>query len=207
MFISPSNDHGSVSLIRSDMYSRFLRIAHALVACSATLALGISLVMDHPHRSRAMTHGGGLLFHWHEAAGLFALAVLVAGWAYRVMNWRRESQRRLFPWLTLDGARALARELVDFLRLRWTAIPESGALAGTVHGLGLLAITAMAITGGAIYATLGAQDTLTPTASSIMHLHSFIATFAWIYFCGHALMAVWHELIGHASLRRMFSFR
>jgi cytochrome b561 len=185
-------------------YSRFIRWSHALTAVAITFQLAISLIMDHPHRDKPMTADGGLYFRWHEWAGLAALAILACWWVYSLMNWKRESQSRLFPWVASPGRSSLLRETGQFLLLRWTKIAEDGALVGTIHGLGFLITSAMAITGGILYVALGPQDTVSPTVNSLMKLHSFLATFMWVYLGGHALMALWHEYMGHGSLARIF---
>jgi cytochrome b561 len=185
-------------------YGRFVRLSHALVAAAIVFQLASSLIMDHPHAKKPMTVDGGLYYRWHEWVGLAALAILACSWVYRVLTWKRETQGRIFPWVTAAGRSALVVETKRFLSLRWTTIPEDGALAGTVHGLGLLIASAMALTGGAIYLALGPHDIVTPAAHSIMDLHSFLSTFMWIYLCGHAAMALWHQFAGHGSFARIF---
>jgi cytochrome b561 len=185
-------------------YSRFIRLTHILVAIAIVFQLGISLVMDHPHAKKPMTVDGGLYYSWHQWVGLATLAILVCAWTYRVITWKRESQGRIFPWVTASGRTALIAETKQFLLLRLTTIPEDGALSGTIHGLGLLIALSMALTGGAIYLALGANNAVTPAAQSIMDLHSFLSTFMWIYLCAHAVMALWHQYLGHHSFARIF---
>ncbi|MDB5927283.1 MAG: hypothetical protein JWN13_6219 [Betaproteobacteria bacterium] len=185
-------------------YSRPVRLLHALLAISITIQLVSSLVMGHPSPRRPMTPNGAFYFHWHEWVGLAALAVLIVGWIYRVTRWKRESQARLFPWLTRQGLRDLTQEIKSFVTLRWNRIPDYGALAGTVHGAGLLLATAMAVTGGAIYLALGPQDAVTPQAEAIMNVHQSMAVFMWIYLCGHSLMALWREYTAKATFKRIF---
>src|ERR1039457_1513546 len=185
-------------------YSRFIRLSHALTAVAITFQLVISLFMDHPHPGKPMTIGGGLYFRWHEWVGLAALAFLAFGWIYRLLNWKRESQGGLFPWVESPGRLSLVGEAGELLLLRWTRIPEDGALVGTIHGLGLLIASAMVITGAVLYVALGPQDTVTSPVNSLMNLHSFLSTFMWVYLCGHAFMALWHQYMGHGSLARVF---
>jgi cytochrome b561 len=185
-------------------YSRFIRVAHALTALAITFQMVISLVMDHPHTRRPMDPTGALYFRWHEWVGLAALAILACGWIYRVMYWKRESQGRFFPWWRSPGRLSLVTEMKQFLMLRWTQIPQDGALTGTVHGLGLLIAAAMALTGGVLYIALGPQDKVTPVVHNLMDVHSFLATFMWIYLCGHACMALWHQYMGHGAFARIF---
>lgn len=187
-------------------YSPTTRLLHALIAATVTIQLVSSLVMDHPRTARPMTQAGGWLFRAHEWIGLAALGVLVVSWAYRVLSWKRQSQGRLFPWITRQGLFALVQEALAFLRLKWTRIPEDGALVGMVHGAGLVVASLMALTGGALYVLLGPADTVTPTVRAVMEVHSTIATLMWIYFYGHAAMALWHQYMGHGTLARMFRF-
>jgi len=185
-------------------YSRFIRLLHTLTAVAIIFQLVISLIMDHPHANKPMTVNGGLYFQWHEWIGLTALTILMSGWVYRIMNWKRESQGRLFPWVTSSGRLSITHETGKLILLRWTKLPEDGALAGTIHGLGLLIASAMALTGSVIYVALGPHNTVTPAVHNLMELHSFLATFMWAYLYGHALMALWHQYMGHGSLARIF---
>ncbi len=185
-------------------YSRFIRWTHALAAIAIVFQMAISLIMDHPHTKKPMTIDGGQYFAWHEWVGLAALAVIIAGWLYRLVQWKREGHGRLFPWVDASGRQTLGRELLQFLRLRWTTLPVDGALAGSIHGLGLLLGTVMAVTGGIIYFGLGPENKVTPAVHSVMDAHSFLATFMWAYLGGHAVMALWHQFAGHGSFARMF---
>lgn len=188
-------------------HSRAIRILHAATAAAIIFQLLISLVMDHPRATRPMSAIGHFYFQCHEWGGLLTAGVLLLGWIYRLWNWRRESQGSLYPWTSADGCRAVALELKTLLLLRWTRIPQSGALAGAAHGLGLLVASAMAVTGVAIFIGLGSADQVTPGVHNLMDVHSTLATFMWIYLYGHALMALWHQFLGHRVFGEMFSFR
>jgi cytochrome b561 len=188
-------------------YSRFTRITHVLVALSITFQMFVSLVMDHPRTSRAMAWPGSLFFRWHEWVGLAALIVLALSWVYRTTPAGRSAGARLFPWASAARLRQIGADLRNFACLRWAALSEDSALSGTIHGLGLLLATALAVTGGAMYVALWPADVLTPTGRSIMRVHSFLSTSMWIYLGGHVAMAVWHQYAGHGTLQRMFSFR
>ncbi len=178
---------------------------HALIAAAITAQLALTLVMDHPNaKGRPMTPAGAHWFSWHEWVGLFAFAVLVANWAYRAAVWKRQGQGRLFPWLTRDGRAALMRELRSFARLRWGEMPVDGALAGTVHGLGLALATEFAATGTLLFILLWPANVVTPLASRLMYLHQLMGPVMWSYLAGHGAMALWHQYAGHRSFPRMF---
>ena len=189
-------------------YSRTTRILHALLALTITFQLIVSLVMDHPHIARPMSHAGAIWFEWHEWVGLTVVAVLLVSWIYRLMNFQREAQGQLFPWLNAPGRSELLAESGQLLSLKkWTTLPETGALAGTIHGLGLLIATAMAVTGGVLYLKLWPANIVTGNTADLMDVHSNLATIMWAYLYGHGLMAVWHQFIAHASISKMFRLR
>jgi len=185
-------------------YSRSIRLLHALAALTITYQLVVSLFMETPRHDHLMSSMGGFLFATHEWIGLLAVLVLFISWLYRIANWNRENQAHLFPWICRAGAKDLVYEVMSFLKLRWKNIPEHGALVGTIHGLGLLAATAMALTGGILFIQLYPDNHVTPAIYLMMKFHSFISTFMWAYLYGHALMAVWHEFNGDKLLAKMF---
>ena len=187
-------------------YSRFIRFLHALIAVLIILQLTVSLVMEHPHARGPMSPDGLWYFRWHERIGIILCGLLVVSWLYRFATWKREAQGDAFPWLHASGRAALASELKSFARLRWSALPEHGALAGTVQGLGLLLASALAAGGVAIYILLGPNDTVSSTVNSLGDIHSLLGNIMWGYLGGHACMALWHQYAGSGTLGAMFSF-
>lgn len=188
-------------------YNRALRAMHALIAAAILAQMLLTLVMDHPSARRPMRADGAAYFQWHEWVGLAAFAILAVNWLYRLVKWKREGQGRLFPWATRAGLAALGGELRDFLRLKWKAIPVDGALAGTIHGLGLLLVSALAITGVVLYVVLWPDNVVSPLAKNLMEVHQAMGPAMWAYLAGHGAMAVWHQFSGDRSLVRMFSLR
>jgi cytochrome b561 len=188
-------------------YNRSLRFMHALIALAIVVQMVLTLFMEHPSARRAMSPTGALYFQGHEWVGLSAVTVLAINWIYRLSKWKREGQRRLFPWITRDGLVKLGGELRDFLRLKWSAIPVDGALAGTIHGLGLLLASEFAVTGALLYILLWPANVVTPLAKQLMEVHQFMGPAMWTYLAGHGAMGVWHQFSGDGSLARMFSLR
>lgn len=186
------------------IYSRTIRILHALLALTIVFQLVVALVMAHPHSGRTMSPTGAFWFQWHEWVGLAAAAVLLASWLYRLKYFSREGQSRLFPWLNGAGRDELIADLRLFFLLKWKALPETGALAGAVHGLGLLIATAMAVSGTVLFFGLWPDNVVTPSVHSVMEVHSTLATLMWAYLYGHTIMAIWHQFLGHGSIARMF---
>lgn len=188
-------------------YNRSLRFMHALIALAIVVQMVLTLLMEHPSARRAMSPTGARYFQWHEWVGLAAFAILAVNWIYRLSKWKREGQRRLFPWVTREGLGQLGGELRDFARLKWSAIPVDGALAGTIHGLGLLLASELAATGALLYVLLWPANVVTPLAKQLMEVHQFMGPAMWTYLAGHGAMAVWHQFSGEDSLAGMFSLR
>lgn len=187
-------------------YPRAVRAMHALIALAIVTQMLLTLVMQHPSTKRAMTPQGAFYFQWHEWVGLAAFTVLAANWIYRVARWK-QAGRRLFPWSMRAGRSELGRELGLFARLRWRSIPLESALAGTVHGLGILLASEFVLTGSVLYILLWPANQVTPLASKVMEVHQFLGPAMWAYLAGHGAMAVWHQFAGDGSISRMFSPR
>ena len=188
-------------------YNRTTRILHSLIALTITFQLFVSFAMDHPEADRPMSQAGAFWFEWHEWVGLAATAVLLASWIYRLVNFKRLEQGQLFPWMNATGRKALVTETGQFLTLKWKALADTGALAGTIHGLGLLIATAMAVTGSILYIGLWPANVVNANVHNMMEVHSTLATVMWIYLYGHTIIALWHQFVGHSSIVKMFSWR
>lgn len=188
-------------------YNRALRFMHALIALAIVVQMVLTLLMEHPSAKRTMSATGAFYFQWHEWVGLAGVAILAINWIYRLSKWKREGQGRLFPWVARDGRAQLGAELRDFVHLKWVAIPVDGALAGTIHGLGLLLATELAATGALLYVLLWPANVVTPLAKQLMEVHQFLGPAMWTYLAGHGAMAVWHQFSRERSLVQMFSWR
>lgn len=163
------------------------RLMHWALAITLTFQLFSGLFVASPQTR--------LYFHLHEAVGLIAGVVILMEWMWIYTD--REG-RILFPWSRVGLAR-VGSELAGLLRGQ---LPERGrrvGLSGFVHGLGLLAMTGMAVTGVLIFVVVpaghtGSTDYGSFTALSL--LHRFLAQFAWAYWIGHVVFAVLHQVRG-----------
>jgi cytochrome b561 len=140
----------------------------------------------------------------HEYAGLANLAVVAAFWIWTLVRRGETRLGRLLPWFSVLRLRAVLADLAAQLRrLARGHAPddEDGALASAIHGLGLLAVTAMAVTGSVYLFTEG-----THFARTALSLHKLIANLVWVYLFAHAGLAVLHHLLGSDILSRIFWF-
>ena len=74
------------------------------------------------------------------------------------------------------------------------------ALAGAVHGLGLLAATGMALSGATYFFT----ERSSPVHRLALASHHLIANLMWAYVIGHVSLALIHRLRGDDIFARMF---
>lgn len=188
-----------MSELRWDLPTRFL---HFSLAATVTIQLFVSLIMARPRigvtRSAIESYG----FDIHEWVGLAALAVIVVHWLWSLRAASTARLEHLFPW-NIQGRAQIMQELRALPRGQLPAGGPGGGLTGMVHGLGLLGASAMAITGGVLFASLSEHGEMSAFTHNVQDMHQFIATFVWIYWGGHVAMAVLHQYLGHDTLQRM----
>ncbi|MGA7801942.1 MAG: cytochrome b/b6 domain-containing protein [Gammaproteobacteria bacterium] len=186
-------------------YSRPTRFLHFGLALTVTFQLAISLVMQaRAHQGvppGAFAHGA---FEAHRFVGLAAVAIVVLHWLWSLRPHMDGGIGHLFPWAGADRARVMT-DVRGLLRGR---VPDSGprgGLAGAIHGLGLLAVTAMAVSGTVLFVAFPEAGPVPAAAHNAAEVHSAIANLVWAYWFGHVGMALLHHLTGHDTLRRIFS--
>ncbi|MGH8398540.1 MAG: cytochrome b/b6 domain-containing protein [Gammaproteobacteria bacterium] len=185
---------------QTGQWSRSLRLIHLLLAIGVTAQLFIGSFMHSPHPGHPDTLG----FEIHEILGATILVLIILHWLWSLTH-PNEGLRHLFPW-TRAGMLNVGKELwqgIRYQRLPPGGPGKDGGLAGFIHGLGLLAITAMVITGATFYfSRMGGAGK--STLEIIEDIHDTFAVIAWIYWGGHLAAAVLHSLLGRPVLKRMF---
>jgi cytochrome b561 len=163
---------------------------HLGLAITVTMQLMLSLVMDTPKAD----HPNGLpqtLFSIHMYVGMAAFIIVLFHWFWVYFYQERQVLHHLFPW-TRAG---LHNVLLNIKGLMKRQLPLGGAregLPGFIHGLGLLAVTAMAFSGAVIFIFYPATGWLGQVLHADKEFHQFIATFVWAYWWGHIVMATAH---------------
>lgn len=175
-------------------WSQSIRRLHLTVALLVTVQIIIGLTMDRHTPQLVWTH-----FY----LGLAISALVLWHWTWILVG-ERPLLHHLFPW----SPRRLAEAARDARGALAGRLPSSGpsgsSLAGLVHGLGLLALTAVAALGTTLFILIKLRMGRTELGETIEDLH---ATFAWIlivYWCGHVLLAAVHESRGDHVIARMF---
>lgn len=188
-------------------YDRPTRWLHAGIALGVTAQLGLSLFMEAPDdKDEVLVSGLPLeLFEAHESIGIALLALLVLHWLWSLSGHVQGGVGQLFPWFSGERMAKVVSEAKDALKFKLSDPEASTALAGAVHGLGLLAATAMAATGAVIFFNLSETGHMTDPGKIFEEIHGFIAPLVWAYFVAHVALAVIHKRMGHTNVKDMFS--
>ena len=183
------------------------RLAHIGLALAVGVQLLSSLAMEPVEPGSA----GNALFTLRWYSGLPAFAFVLAFWAAAVFRRGGTDWGLLLPWFS--GARRTAlwsdarAHLRALIRSRLPQYDAQSPLAGAVHGLGLLLMTAMAAS-GTVYALVNQGD---PDAGGlvglVMLVHTSLANLVWAYLIGHAILALIHHFTQTLDLREMWSLR
>jgi cytochrome b561 len=185
-----------MSSLDRQKYDVVTLILHAALAVGVVCQLALSLVMHVPA-------GVGLgVRDWHREAfeiharvGLGVAAVCTLHWLWLCVPISHPSLRSLFPWTQRDQRTILLRDLKNLIGFRVPAREVRSPLIGTVHGLGLAAVTGSAAGGIINYLGyfLGAP---VPTAALhwVGRCHIALGYLIGLFVIGHGSMAVRHWL-------------
>jgi cytochrome b561 len=148
-----------------------------------------------------------LPFILHQWMGLAGFAFVFLFWLWTCLRDPRETRiSKLVPWFSASRSRAVFRDVRASLRELGALRPPSDshdALASAVHGIGLLILSFMALTGASWFLFLGGM----PIGKIVMDLHRFAANLMWAYLVGHASIAVLHHFLGSDVLSQMIWMR
>jgi len=190
--------------MRYDLPTRWL---HAGIALGVTAQLGLSLFMEAPDdKDKVMATGLPLeLFKIHEKIGMTLLVILALHWLWSLSGHIQGGIGHLFPWFSKERMADVASEAKDALAYKITDPAVSTALAGAVHGLGLLAATGMAASGAVVFFNLSETGHITELGDTFKELHEIVAQLIWLYLVSHVAMVAVHVRKGHTSIMEIFS--
>lgn len=194
--------------MRYDIVTRWL---HACVVLTITVQLISSGIMDLPKSGRMISGTGIAFFKIHQWSGISAFTLLALHWIWALAGQTAGGLTHLFPWFSSDRARDVISDLQALPRLIRRGFPEEDrqgmALAGAVHGLGLITVTGMAVTGSIVFFGIGPDGSMSGFIHFVKEFHQFAANFLWAFLAGHVSMAFIHQWRGDKVLTRMFTFQ
>jgi cytochrome b561 len=190
-------------------YDRITRWLHLGLALTIAAQLFSSLLMDAPEPGKVQSQTERLFFLIHERSGMAVLALLAGHWLWGMAGHVSEGWGHLFPWFSRERLRRLGSDLRKVPEWFSQKFPsqesETIPLTGAVHGLGLLAATAMGLTGITIFLGMAPDGSAGIFVEAVKETHEFFAIFVWAYFLGHVGMALFHHRLGHRTLADMFN--
>ncbi len=171
------------------------RILHATLAVTVLADMLAGVIV-----SRA-THP-----HWvflHSMLGIATLLVIIVDWMW---TWARNDLGVIFPW-NRTGLRSVGRELGGIFLGKLPSAGDVVGLSSFMHGIGLLAVSGMAVTGVLIYFVIpGGYGFFANTAgygilTTLGVVHLWLSYLVWFYLAGHVFFAVLQQLLGNNVLR------
>ena len=141
-----------------------------------------------------------LLFHAHMWVGMFATVIVVAFWVQVFYN--KSIRAHIFPY----SGEYLDNVCTDIKGLANGILPPNGmrgGVPGMIHGLGLLAVTGMALMGFIMFFLIPNYGVAAPIGFYQLpkKMHDFLSSFVWLYWWGHIGMATLHASKSPAILR------
>ena len=145
----------------------------------------------------------------HLVSGQVAAVAALMSWGVILTRRTGTGAGLLFPWISVRRLGALR---CDFRRhvhgLRHQLLPpydEANPLTAALHGLGLVLVTAMGVTG---FACDLAEDDGFQGAGAVLYatgLHQVMEDLVWVYLLTHGLMALVHHYGLDTGLGEMWS--
>lgn len=179
------------------------RFLHLGLVLTVTAQLFVSTVMVAPDPEDGQV--GNFLYGIHETVGMVALSIVLVHWLWSLVSYADGGLKHLFPWGE-EGRKQVVADFKALSRMEFSQGGNRGGLAGLVHGLGLLAVTGIAITGGVLFFSLPESGDVGFMVDGIAELHEVMATFVWAYWIGHGGIALLHHMNGHDTLKKIFRF-
>lgn len=194
-------------VLHEPRHNRTTRLLHAGLALAIISQLMTSLAMQGPDDVRP----GDLLFQLHRYSGLAATVLAFVLWLTILLRSRGTELGALIPWFSGRRLAALWRDIKVHgdaaLHLRLPSHDAQAALPSAIHGLGLLLISAMAISGAVYFVQVGlGLHSAEPDDMIAMTVHLALGNLVWAYLIAHAGLALLHHLLRSMSLATMWSF-
>ena len=144
-----------------------------------------------------------LPYQLHTWIGIAGFVTVFAFWIWSLVRRRETSFSELIPWFSSARRQALFADIRKHVRILISfRLPDDdhGGLSSAVHGLGLLVVTAMAISGTLYYFVFQG----TALGKLVLEAHEILSNFMWAYLIGHATLALIHQAMGHPIFAQMF---
>ncbi|HID37405.1 MAG TPA: cytochrome b/b6 domain-containing protein [Ghiorsea sp.] len=191
-------------------YDKVTRLLHWGFALLIPLQLLSEELMKRPKPGRIRTESQAFFFDMHEWVGMLALTLVLMRLTWALMS-KEASWSRLFPYFSSESRQLLPSRLKDemagWLKGKFAETGQQSPVSGIVHGLGILLVLALGITGAVMLYGMEESGAMLGLVHLAKETHEFLGELLWIYIIAHVGMAILHTLLGHPVLRRMFFFK
>ncbi|MEC9196718.1 MAG: cytochrome b/b6 domain-containing protein [Pseudomonadota bacterium] len=188
-------------------HSGLTRLAHGALALAIITQLASSQFMI-PEEPGKVANSA---FEVHEYGGLAAFAFMLVFWLALTTRQFGTAPATLFPWFSGDRLSALWADTkshaASIMRLKVPPYEPASALAGAIHGLGLIIATLMAASGTLYYFVNAGDPDGGGLVALAMNVHRTFGNLAWAYLILHATTGVIYHYASDMSLRDMWSVR
>lgn len=190
-------------------YGLTTRWIHAGIALGASAQLFTSLFMDVPAPGQPFAEPGYHFFLVHRWSGICVVTLVVLHWLWGLSGHVMGGWGHLFPWFSGSRLRGLISDVKAVPKWFQGDLPaqqeETIPLAGAIHGLGLLAVSAMAVSGTSIFFGMGPHGSMGPFVAGLREGHMAMGGILWVYFFGHVGISILHQLRGDRLITNMFN--
>ncbi|MDQ7002907.1 MAG: cytochrome b/b6 domain-containing protein [Ghiorsea sp.] len=185
---------------------------------STTVAIGAPNVSEHhqdnnshedaqAHNKHEESKLSAALMEAHQTAGVLVVLIVLLNVIWAIMRRGASRSRQvsvLFSkqrwWEAITIVKTLPKMLIGKIPLA----EPGNALSLIVEMLGLLTMTAMAITGFVIWNTwAGLGNTVSEFSQLVMQIHAGFAVILFVYLAGHVSLAVLHAASGDTVFSRI----
>jgi len=191
-------------------YAKVTRALHWGFALLIPIQLLSEELMKRPKPGRVRTDAQELFFEVHEWVGMLILTVVVLRLLWGLVN-KESSWLRLYPYFSATGRKMLAYELKHevpgWFKGKLPNPSRERCMASAVHGLGLLLVLAMGVTGAVMLYGMESSGKMLGMVHEAKEVHEFFGELLWIYIFAHVGMTILHMLLGHTMLKRIFCLR
>jgi cytochrome b561 len=183
----------SNSMVAGSEWPAGFKMLHVAFSLLITFQLFSQIFMKEIWRHHGRAPVGHILFHAHMWAGMATATVLVIFWYLVYKN--QEMRSHFFPY-SGDHLQRVCNDIGGLAKNQLPPHGMRGGLPGLIHGLSLLAVTAMSATGFLMFFLIPSYGLATPSYSYQIPtaVHDFLSTLVWIYWGGHVAMAFMHTL-------------